>query len=293
MEAQMDKEEIIEKGMTKRDALNFLIVDETEAISGYDKVLKACDWDESDRIELERLRNAEIDHISDLSKIFNKHSTAKIVGTDSVDNSDFPTEGEQPVQDARPTEKWRMHQAPSGYYYFKAPNGETYKENGIEVRFGSKVPAGEFFVTTLFNKSLWGDEVPKVIKDAPAAGNVVKVDGGWAITSDKGWWTRYSPNGFIKFSSTPFAEKTVFTTEDEARRVAAEMLKSVYGIGDSAFSDYMAKGSFGSIGELKSHYVGASLRPRSDGMTIILKSGAELEYAYCDGGTLIFIRGRN
>ena len=85
----------------------------------------------------------------------------------------------------------------------------------------------------------------------------------------------------------------MFTTEDEARRVAAEMLKSVYGIGDSAFSDYMAKGSFGSIGELKSHYVGASLRPRSDGMTVILKSGAELEYAYCDGGTLIFIRGRN
>lgn len=348
----MDKEEIIEKGMTKRDALNFLIVDETEAISGYDKVLKACGWDESDRIELERLRNAEIDHISDLSKIFNKHSTAKVVGTDSVDSAAIAAvatyrEGSEKVveallnngykkvrekgsihfyskgnlngtvygvdernyksflsgnygskwvddiKDERPAVKWRMHQAPSGYFYFKAPNGETYKENGIEVRFASKLPAGEFFVTTLFNRSLWGQEVPRVIKDARAAGNVVKVDGGWAITSDKNWWTAYNPNGFFKFSSTTPEDRTVFKTEEEARKVAAKMLKEVYGIGDSNIADYQARGSFGSIGELKSHYAGASLRPKSDGLTVVLKSGAELEYSYGDGGTLIFIRGRN
>lgn len=289
----MDKEENIENGMTKRDALNFLIVDETEAISGYDKVLKACDWDESDRIELERLRNAEIDHISDLSKIFNKHSTAKVVGTDSVDPDVISTEGEPHVQDTRTTVKWRMHQAPSGYFYFKAPNGETYKENGIEVRFASKLPAGEFFVTTLFNRSLWGQEVPRVIKDARAAGNVIKVDGGWAITSDKNWWTAYNPNGFVKFSSTTPEYRTVFKTEEEARKVAAKMLKEVYGIEGYKITDYQARGSFGSIGELKSHYAGASLRPKSDGLTVVLKSGAELEYSYGDGGTLIFIRGRN
>lgn len=296
----MDKE-VIEKGMTKRDALNFLIVDETEAISGYDKVLKACDWDESDRIVLERLRNAEIDHISDLSKIFNKHSTTNIVGTDSVEPDAVTTEGEQPVQDVRPAVKWRMHQAPSGFYYFKAPDGETYKENGTEVRFASKVPAGEFFVTTLFNRSLWGNEVPRVVKDEKpiydAPGSVIKVNGGWAVQTDRGGWLNFSPHhqGNFRFGSSFPEDRTVFKTESEAKKVAAEYLKMYYGVTayDKCFSDYQARGSFGSIGDLKSHYAGASLRPRSDGVTVILKSGAELEYAYGDGGTLIFIRGKN
>lgn len=290
----MDKEEIVEKGMTKRDALNFLIVDETEAISGYDKVMKACDWDESDRIELERIRNAEIDHISDLSKLLNKHSTTKIVGTDSVDPDAISTEGEQPVQDDRPTVKWQMHQAPEGYFYFKSPDGETFKENGVEVRFASKLPAGEFFVTHLFNRGLWGNEVPKVIKDAQAPGRVIKTDGGWAVTADRGFWLMYSPNGYIKFSTTIPSDRTVFPTQQKAEEIAREYLAETYGIKDSTpLKDYSARGSFNTIGELRSHYPGAGLRLKNGGLTVILKSGAELDYSYIDDGRLVFIRGRN
>ena len=63
--------------------------------------------------------------------------------------------------------------------------------------------------------------------------------------------------------------------------------------GDSALQDYSARGSFNSLVELKSHYPGASLHLNNNGVTVVLKSGAELEYSYLDGGRLVFIRGRN
>ena len=229
----------------KRAAFNFLIVDETSAVKGYDDVLARTDLTEEERVKLERIRNAEIDHIKDLSELYQKLSTANIVGTDSIDDKKF---GDGKAKEAAQEEmlgyinecealndkieklvdaelgasdnnqisrlrsdrrsleskrdallkkikdlrrqgvgnvsgnskydssnfadadrnvKWQMHQAKSGYYYFADPNGNTYKENGVEVRFGSNVKpaAGEFFIKKLFNKNLWGWEVPRVVVD--------------------------------------------------------------------------------------------------------------------------------
>lgn len=133
------------EGMEKvREALSFLLKDEVDAVDGYDRVLNNTALNEEDRVKLERIRNAEIDHIKDLSDMYQKYSTAKIVGTDSL-----------------------------------------------------------------------------------------------------------------------------------------------------SVKDYSARGSFNTIGELKSHYSGASLLLSGDNVTVVLKSGAELTYSYANGGKLLFVRGKN
>lgn len=201
-----------EQPMDMRSALNCLIVDETEAVDGYDRVLVLEGLTDEHRVILERIRNAEIDHIKDLSLILQQYSTAAVVGKDSA------------VKDS----KWCMHQAPSGYFYFRDSEGRPYCEQGRVLRFGSKVPAGEFYVKNLYNKDAWGGEVPKVVVD-----------------------------------------------------------------GTTAVLDYSARGSFNSLGELKTHYANSSLLLEGDQLTVILKSGKELIYKYIDGGKLVFIRGTN
>lgn len=192
--------------LSKRDALNFLIVDETEAIKGYDDMLSKFDWSDEDRVKLEQIRNAEIDHIEDLSKLLRKNSNINIVGTDSVRVSDG-------VKDV----KWEMHQAKSGYFYFKAPDGRIYSENGVEVRFGNKVSAGEFYIKNLFNKELWNG-VPKVIVDS-----VVAVDGGYSICFGDNAWLMYNKDlGTCNFGSAKY--RTVFSTDSEATEVYNKIL---------------------------------------------------------------------
>lgn len=335
-----------------RDALSFLLNDETEAVNGYDLVLRTVPLEEADRVKLERIRNAEIDHIKDLSDIYQRYSTAKFVGTDS-----------KPVKDS----KWTMHQHRFGYFYFKDSEGNAYTEDGVERVFGDKDSAGEFYVKNLYNEDAWGGVVPRVVvdakvKDARGAGNVVKTDGGWIVTSDHNGWLMYSPHhhGALRYGSTFREHATVFKTEAEANKVAQEMLREVYGVkdyvvkdeslgqrlsaeisrlpigrlsyhthvdgsvavsgsdddldivyetlkdkytvvkgryglnvSDSVIKDYSARGSFNSIGELKSHYAGATLLPEGDKITVVLKSGAELVYSYVGNGKLAFIRGKN
>lgn len=255
-----------------RDALSFLLKDEADAVDGYDRVLREVALDDEDRRKIERIRNAEIDHIKDLSDLYQKHSTINIVGKDS--------------------KKWIMHKADSGYFYFADSFGETYKQNGQEVRFGDKVSAGEFYIKTLYSSKAWGDSTPSVVIDARSPGMVVRTNDGWIITTDSNGWLMYMPyhNGALRYGSTFREQATVFKTESEANAVAKDMLKTIYKISDSKISDYSGKGSFNTLAELKAHYAGCSLLLGTENLTVVLKSGAELVYTYGDGGRLIFMK---
>lgn len=66
------------------EALSFLVKDEAEAIDGYEKVLAMPDLKPEDRVKLEKIRNAEIDHVHDLSALYRTYSNIEVVGTDSV-----------------------------------------------------------------------------------------------------------------------------------------------------------------------------------------------------------------
>lgn len=67
--------------------------------------------------------------------------------------------------------------------------------------------------------------------------------------------------------------------------------KSLFG--DKRVSDYSARGSFGSLAELKSYYPGAKIELGGSGVVVMLNSGAELNYSFGSDGKLIFIRGRD
>ena len=229
-----------------RAKINFLIVDETDAIKEYDNVLNHPDLTEGMKLELEEIRNEEIAHIVKLSNLLKRFATGekseetmKELGDGLSDKyivqvgSQFVLKstgqwwavpekegatifskkeadefirvhgsgmGAQAVKlnDARtvtrsrlyerdvyqglewgtrndtkyvyetdkPNIKWRIHQSKKGGFYFADPNGSIYEENGREVWFASREFAGRFFIKKLFNKSLWGNEIPRVVVDS-------------------------------------------------------------------------------------------------------------------------------
>lgn len=63
--------------------------------------------------------------------------------------------------------------------------------------------------------------------------------------------------------------------------------------GDKGLQDFSAKGSFGSLLELKSFYAGSSLRLEGDKVIVTTRDGAELVYSRMGDGKLVFIRGKN
>lgn len=291
----------MESSTCVRSALKSLMVDETEAVEGYDKVLALAISDDT-RAKLEHIRNEEVVHISELSDMYSNVSGDGLqdnaIGQKAEDellklelqkrevDSSISSLGDMIDRESsykdtgsirsalnslyvKRTElnsrinillktgiksvlgdtdykyetdktdiKWRMHQAKSGSYYFQAPDGTVYEENGREVRFDAKQVAGEFFIRKLFNKSLWGFEVPKVVIDsvvadiAAAPGTVVKCDGGYCIATDKNGWLMFSSNhtGAFRFGSTVAESRTVFKTGEEALKVAKEFLNAVYEI---------------------------------------------------------------
>lgn len=75
------------------EALSFLVKDEAEAIDGYEKVLAMQDLKPEDRVKLEKIRNAEIDHVHDLSELYRAYSNIAVVGTDSVSVGDDRSPG--------------------------------------------------------------------------------------------------------------------------------------------------------------------------------------------------------
>ena len=166
-----------ESPMRVRTALNRLIVDETEAVAGYDEVMKEESLTPAHRAVLESIRNDEISHIAKLTKIYEAQATG--AQADSVKDTNYQYESDKPKV------KWQMHQSKTGSFYFKDPQGNIYKENGVEVRFGNKMAAGEFYVKKLFNKSVWGWEVPKTI-----------VDGRWSNPQAVKKGQRYVGNAF-------------------------------------------------------------------------------------------------
>lgn len=196
---------------TARDALSFLLKDEADAVDGYDEVLRSgLITDEADRVKLERIRNTEIDHIKDLSDIYQKYSTVNVVGKDSKHR------------------KWFTHEAQDGSFYFQDSVGNRYLENGSVKRFNDRVDAYSFFVKHLYDSVAWEGKPPYRIKD--------------------------EDNIDVK--------------------------------------DYSARGSFGSLEELRRHYPGSKLISEGDNTTVITREGSELLYSDV-GGKFIFIRGKN
>ena len=257
-----------------RAKINFLIVDETDAIKEYDNVLNHPELTEGMKLELEEIRNEEIAHIVKLSNLLKRFATgekseetSKELGDGLSDKyivqigSQFVLKstgqwwavpekeratifskkeadefiqvygsriGAQAVklndtnyvyETDKPNVKWKIHQSKKGGFYFADPNGSIYEENGKEVWFASKESAGQFFIKKLFNKSLWGNEIPRVVVDS----KTVKDSKGFVIgNNSKTEFLRWGNDKYIVAKSPDAA--TLYPTERSAK-IALELSK--------------------------------------------------------------------
>lgn len=123
----------------------------------------------------------------------------------------------------KPNVKWRIHQSKKGGFYFADPNGSIYEENGREVWFASKESAGQFFIKKLFNKSLWGNEIPRVVVDSKTVVKTVKDSKGFVIgNNSKTEFLRWGNDKYIVAKSPDAA--TLYPTERSAK-IALELSK--------------------------------------------------------------------
>lgn len=194
-----------------RTALNALIRDETEAIQGYDDTLLITRILPEDRAKLEEIRNEEIVHIIELSNIYKKLATGKVdehIQEALSDASIYETD--------KPNVKWEIHQDKWGKFYFENPDGDIYTENGKEVSFGSKEVAGKFFLQKLFNKSLWGNTIPRVVVDSKTVAKRVRDSKGFVVgNNSKTEFLRWSNDKYIVAKSPDAA--TLYPTVGSAR----------------------------------------------------------------------------
>ena len=202
-----------------RAKINFLLVDETEAIKSYDDVLNHKDLTEEMKIELEEIRNEEIAHIVKLSNLLKRFAT----GVKSLETAKELEDTNYVYETDKPNVKWRIHKAKNGGFYFADPNGSIYKENGREVWFASKESAGQFFIKKLFNKSLWGNEIPRVVVDSETVVKAVKDSKGFIIgNNSKTEFLRWSNDKYTVTKSPDAA--TLYPTERSAK-IALELSK--------------------------------------------------------------------
>lgn len=202
-----------------RSKINFLIVDETEAIKGYDEVLNHPDLTEGMKLELEEIRNEEIAHIVKLSNLLKRFAT----GEKSEETSKELEDTNYVYETDKPNIKWRIHQSKKGGFYFADPNGSIYEENGREVWFASKESAGQFFIKKLFNKSLWGNEIPRVVVDSKTVVKTVRDSKGFVIgNNSKTEFLRWSNDKYTVTKSPDAA--TLYPTERSAK-IALELSK--------------------------------------------------------------------